>query len=72
MPQATEDKAGSETLRQEEPPRSNLTPGARAVIVEELGEEWLRRHSFLTDEVDEDEARTLLPWLKEVTATKGY
>ncbi len=70
MPQAKQDEAGSETLSQDEPAHSNLTPAARALIVEELGEEWLKRHSFLTDEVTEEEVVTLLPWLKEVTAER--
>lgn len=70
MPQTKQQEAGSETPGQEEPPHSSLTPGARALIVDELGEEWLKRHSFLTDEVTEEEVATLLPWLKEVTAAK--
>lgn len=46
-------------------PHRNLAPDARALLVRELGEEWLRTHNFIAQEMTLADVQRLLPWLKE-------
>lgn len=58
----------SEDHVQEEPAHHNLTPEARDFLVRELGEGWLREHSFIAKQVTLSEVQRLLPWFREMKA----
>ncbi len=54
------------SVRCELTPAKTLTPAARRFLFEQLGEKWVTDHPFAVGEkVTLEEARYLLPWLKE-------
>ena len=53
-------------------PDKTLTSAARRLLFDNLGEQWVTQHPFVVGErVTLDEARTLLPWLKERQKEEG-
>lgn len=47
-----------------------FTPAARAFLIKNFGEDWVKQRQFIAERMTLNQVRKLLPWLKAITSDK--